>query len=95
MDPIDDGIISRLKDGKPREFEQLLREAGFSHNTLRLHLDSLAQRGMIVKDKRPVKGRGRPRFVYSMSLGSGGVFRTHLNPSTGVVSLSFVRLSQI
>jgi len=50
------------------EFEQILRLAEFSHNTPRLHLDLLTQRDVIVKDKQPVKGRGKPRFVYSMSI---------------------------
>jgi DNA-binding Lrp family transcriptional regulator len=48
MDFIDEKIINLLRGGKPREFEQLLREAGLSHNTLRHHLDSLVDRGMIV-----------------------------------------------
>ena len=95
MDPIDEKIINLLKDGKPKDLEHLLSKIGHSHNTLRLHLDSLVDRGMIVKDKQPAKGRGRPRFTYSMPLGSSGVSVTRLNESTGVVSLSFSRLSQI
>ena len=37
----------------------------------------------------------RPRYASSVPLGSGKVSRILLNPSTGVVSLSFGRLSQI
>lgn len=59
MDPIDDEILSLLRESRPREFEQLLLEAGFFHNTLRLHLDSLAEKSLIVKDKQPVKGPPR------------------------------------
>jgi predicted ArsR family transcriptional regulator len=65
MDPIDEKIFNLLKDGKPREFKQLLSIIGHSHNTLRLHLDSLADRGLIVKDKQTAEERGRPRFTYS------------------------------
>jgi len=95
MDPIDEKIMNLLRDDKPKEFEQLLSKLGHSHNTLRIHLDSLAERGTIVKDKRPADGRGRPRLTYSASPGFVGVAVTRLNQSTGVVSLSFSRLSQI
>ena len=95
MDPIDEKIISLLRDGKPKRFEELLSKIGHSHNTLRLHLDSLAERGMISKDKRPSEGRGRTRFTYSASLSSSRSSAAGLNELTGVVSLSFSRLSQI
>jgi len=35
MDPIDEKIMNLLRDGKPKEFEQLLSKLGHSHNTLR------------------------------------------------------------
>ena len=35
MDFYDKGTMAILKDGKPRTFQQILSEAGFSHNTLR------------------------------------------------------------
>ena len=56
MDSFDRRILSVLKDGKPRDFRQLLRDVGFSHNTLRMHLSSLERQGFIVKDKSPLKG---------------------------------------
>jgi len=95
MGPIDEKIMNLLRNGEPREFEQLLREAGFSHNTLRLHIDSLVEGGIIMKDKLPAKGRGRPKFTYSMLPRSSKVSIICLNESTGVVSLSFNKLSQI
>jgi DNA-binding Lrp family transcriptional regulator len=95
MDPIDEKIINLLRDGRPREFEQLLRETGCSHNTMRLHLDSLAEKSLITKNKRPVKERGRPKFMYSTPPGSIKASGVRLNQSTGVVSPSFSRLSQI
>jgi hypothetical protein len=48
-----------------------------------------------VKGKRPVKGCLRPRSASSMPLGSSKVSRILLNPSIGVVSLSFGGLSLI
>jgi DNA-binding HxlR family transcriptional regulator len=62
MDSFDRGILSVLGDGKLRNFGQLLMDAGFSHNTLRTHLSSLERQGFIVKDKKPIKRRGRPVF---------------------------------
>ena len=95
MDPFDTVILNILRDGKPREFQQILDLVKFSHNTLRHHLDSLADQKLITKEKRPVKGRGRPRFVYSIPLGKGK--KTAMLPSSmiGMVSLSFSKLSQV
>ena len=95
MDPFDTVILNILRDGKPREFQQILDSVKFSHNTLRQHLDSLADQRLILKEKRPVKGRGRPRFIYSVPLGKGKAPAVLPNPLIGVVSLSFGRLSQV
>lgn len=64
MDPFDERILTALQDGKPKVFIQLLGETGFSHNTLRLHLENLANQGLVVKEKRPTTGLGRPKFAY-------------------------------
>jgi len=53
MDPFDERILKVLGDGKKRSFSQLLGEVGFSHNTLRLHLKSLVDRGLVLKEKIP------------------------------------------
>ena len=53
MDFFDRRILAVLKDGKPRKFNQILSEAGFSHETLRLHLNPLEEQGLVVKRKRP------------------------------------------
>jgi predicted ArsR family transcriptional regulator len=66
MDFFDERILNVLKDGKPRVFNQILNAVGFSHNTLRLHLDFLVDQGFIVKEKKPSKGLGRPAFTHSI-----------------------------
>jgi hypothetical protein len=43
LDPFDERILKVLGDGKKRSFSQLVWEVGFSHNTLRLHFDSLVE----------------------------------------------------
>ena len=95
MDSIDDEIINVMTRGKTITFEDLLSKLGISHNTLRLHLDSMAEKGTIRKEKHPPSGRGRPSYVYSV--GSVPVRRTAacVSEVTGVVSLSFEGLSQI
>jgi DNA-binding HxlR family transcriptional regulator len=48
VDPFDECILKVLGDGKKRSFHQLLGEVGFFHNTLRLHLESLVDRGLVL-----------------------------------------------
>ncbi len=45
MDFFYEGILTMLKDGKPRGFTALLTEVGFSHNTLQQHLERLTAKG--------------------------------------------------
>jgi DNA-binding Lrp family transcriptional regulator len=45
MDPYDKEILNALKDGTLRNFQQIFDEIGFSHNTLRLHLNYMVDRG--------------------------------------------------
>jgi len=59
MDSLDRRILKVLGDGKPRDFNQLLIDVGFSHNTLRMHLASLERHGFIVKEKKAFKRRAR------------------------------------
>jgi DNA-binding HxlR family transcriptional regulator len=50
--------LAALKDGKPRSFATLMGKVGFSHNTLQQHLESLAAKGIIVREsgfKQPRK----------------------------------------
>jgi light-regulated signal transduction histidine kinase (bacteriophytochrome) len=67
MDIFDERILSVLKDGKPRLFIQLLDEAGFSHNTLKLHLKTLLSAGVLVREKTVSERLGRPKFAYVVS----------------------------
>jgi len=95
MDPYEESILRALRDGRTRDFHQLLEDVGFSHNTLRLHLDYLVQRGLITREKIPMEGMGRPKFTYSMSggpeRGTPGILR---GPSD-VVALPFRTLRRL
>jgi len=56
MDFFDKCILSVLRDGRSRDFNHLLREVEFSHNTLRLHLRRLVEQGFVVEEKTRLKG---------------------------------------
>ena len=88
------GILTILRDGKPRTFQQLLSEAGFSHNTLRKHLDELVGQGLVARRKRPRKGPGRPLFTYRLQRGAERAASAVLDPSMGLVVVSFEALSR-
>ena len=95
MDPIDEEITNTLSAGKHMSFEELLSKLSVSHNTLRLPLDAMVEKGEIMKEKRLNKTRGRPRYFYSAVSGPVRRSSPRLNRVTGVVSLSFEKLSQI
>lgn len=54
-------IISVLRGRIPRD-ARALREVGFSHDKLRLHLKCLVNQGLILEEKTPSK-EGRPKRV--------------------------------
>ena len=71
-------------------------EVGFSHNTLRLHLERLVDKGLVMKQKMPKKGLGRPRFSYSLPPKlKRHIFLILSEPFTEVVSLPFSRLRHL
>ena len=65
MDPFDEAILAALEDGKARIFTQLLDGTGISHNTLRLHLENLANQGLVVKGKNTCNGTRKAKIRLS------------------------------
>jgi predicted ArsR family transcriptional regulator len=96
MDFYDRKILTVTKDGKPRSFQQILSEAGFSHNTLRQHLDKLVDQDLVERLKMPRKSPGRPLLDYRLS---GGISEQAVsalsNPSLGLVAVSFEGLRRV
>ena len=66
MDSSGETISSSLKNSEQLNFNLLLREVVFSHNTLRAHIAQLMRQGMIIKTKETKNGPGRPVLVYSL-----------------------------
>jgi predicted ArsR family transcriptional regulator len=64
MDLFDGRILAALKNSKPKSFTPLQIQVGFSHNTLQQHLTRLVEKGLVLKEKDPAKGFGRPKYVY-------------------------------
>ena len=96
MDPFDERILKVLSDGKKRSFHQFLGEVGFSHNTLRLHLESLVDRGLALKEKMPRRGHGRPMFTYSLSPSlKRQIIRMLSEPCVEFVFLPFSKLKHL
>jgi len=95
MDPFDERILSVLRDGRPRDFHHLLGAVSFSHNTLRLHLNNLVERGLIIREKTPTEGPGRPKFNYSTLRGPKREAAGALTGSSEVVTLPFRRLRRL
>ena len=96
MDLFDRRILAVLREGRSRNFQQILSRVGFSYNTLRHHLIQLEEQGLVMKRKRPQEGSGRPRFIYTLPKGvDGRAASAFVDPYKGLVVLSFEELQRI
>jgi DNA-binding Lrp family transcriptional regulator len=96
MDLFDERILSVLSDGKARVFAQLLGEAGFSRNTLKLHLKRLTAQNLVVKEKQLSNERGRPKYAYFVSPRARQQVSAALSdPSITIVTLPFSRIRHL
>ena len=96
MDLFDKQVLAVLKDGKSADFHQILREVGFSHNTLRQRLASLEHQGVIARAKTPKNGPGRPGFIYTLPPKMRHqVDLIITEPTITIVSLAFQKLRHL
>ena len=96
MDFFDERILTMLSDGKPKVFLQLLDGMDFSKNTLKLHLKRLLSQGLVVKEKMPSNGKGRPRYAYSIPPRIRQQVSAALqDPAITIVTLPFSRLRHL
>ena len=96
MDFFDQRILSALKNGEPKSFTALKSQAGFSHNTLQQHLTGLIEKGLILKEKDPAKGFGRPKYVYHVpSRTAKQVVSALEDPNVELVTMPFSRVKHI
>jgi predicted ArsR family transcriptional regulator len=96
MDFFDERILAVLRDGKLRGFTALLNEVGFSHNTLQQHLERLAAKGLVVREKVVANGFGRPRFTYHVPSRTAKQINVALeDPHVELVAIAFSRLRHV
>jgi predicted ArsR family transcriptional regulator len=63
-DPSRARILAELADDGPLDARDLVQRVGLHVNTVRVHLNALAEAGLAEAETVPSKGRGRPRLVY-------------------------------
>jgi predicted transcriptional regulator len=65
LDFFDRKILGVLtKKGEPLTLAELVRGSGFVRSTVIIHLERLGSEGLVLKEKKPSEGRGRPEFLY-------------------------------
>ena len=52
-----EGILVVSENGKSKD-------SGFARSTVIIHLERLGSEELILKEKKPSRGRGRPEFLY-------------------------------
>ena len=96
MDFFDERVFAALRDGKPRIFNVLLGEVGFSHNTLQQHLERLVAQGLVVREKVAANSYGRPRFAYHvLSKATKQITVALQDPHVELTALPFSRLRHV
>ena len=96
MDFFDQRILSALKNGEPKSFAALQSQVGFSHNTLQQHLTGLIEKGLVLREKDPAKGFGRPKYIYHAQSKTSKQVATALdNPDVELVMLPFSRVKHV
>ncbi|MFV0260244.1 MAG: helix-turn-helix transcriptional regulator [Acidimicrobiales bacterium] len=66
-DPTRYEVFAYIADAsRPVDVSELTGHLDLNHNSIRQHLAKLAAADLIVEDKAPTTGRGRPRLVYTL-----------------------------
>src|SRR4051794_24297230 len=66
-------ILDQLRgSGQPADAGAVAAAVGLHVTTVRAHLDALIEAGLVVSQRQPPKGRGRPRTLYAPSFREGG-----------------------
>jgi len=68
LDAFDRKIIDVLsRNGGRMTLAELIRDSEFARSTVVIHLERLGTEGLLLKEKKLSKGRGRPRFLYRLA----------------------------
>jgi len=90
-DFFDEKILDVLtRKGGPMTLAELVRDSGFARSTVIIHLERLGSGELILKEKKPNKGRGRPKFQYRPA----DLPQPKATPQPSVVVLEFSTLKR-
>jgi predicted ArsR family transcriptional regulator len=70
-DPSRARILAELSDQGPLDARELADRVGLHVNTVRVHVNALAEAGLVESETLPPQGRGRPRVAYRASAAAG------------------------
>src|SRR5690606_33927545 len=70
-DPSRARILAELVSAGPLAARELADRVGLHVNTVRAHLNALAEAELVSSETLPPEGRGRPRVVYSATAAAG------------------------
>jgi predicted ArsR family transcriptional regulator len=70
-DPSRARILGELADRGPLDARELADHVGLHVNTVRVHLNALADAGLVESETLPPQGRGRPRVAYRVTADAG------------------------
>jgi predicted transcriptional regulator len=91
LDFFDRKILDVLsRKGEPLTLAGLVRDSGFARSTVIIHLEQLGSEGLVLKEKKPSKGRGRPEFLYRPA----AIPQPKTAPKPSVVALEFSKLKK-
>ena len=72
-DPSRARILAELADAGSLDARELAERVGLHVNTVRVHVNALAEAGLVESETLPPKGRGRPRVAYRATAAAGDV----------------------
>lgn len=70
-DPSRTRILAELADAGPLDVRELADRVDLHVNTVRVHLNALADAGLVESETLPPEGRGRPRVAYRATAAAG------------------------
>ncbi len=70
-DPSRARILAELADASPLDARELAGRVGLHVNTVRVHVNALAEAGLVESETLPPQGRGRPRLAYRATAAAG------------------------
>jgi predicted ArsR family transcriptional regulator len=81
-------VLSRKHE--PMTLAELVGDSGFARSTVIIHLERLGSEGLVLKEKKPSKGRGRPEFLYHPA----GTSHSKVSPQPSIIMLEFSKLKK-